>query len=75
MERERERYKGTLRKSERSREKERIRMRAGERNREVEKREREVKGHYKGIIMRGEREKLVLLRYRGRRRQTEVQEN
>lgn len=52
-------------------------MRAGERNREVEKseREREVKGHYKGIIMRGEREKLVLLRYRGRRRQTEVQEN
>lgn len=67
MERERERYKGTLRKSERSREKERIRMRAGERNREVEKseREREVKGHYKGIIMSGEREKLVLLRYRG----------
>lgn len=39
--RERERYKGTLRKSERSREKERIRMRAGERNREVEKSERE----------------------------------
>lgn len=67
-ERERDINKGTLRKSERSREKERIRMRAGERNREVEKREREVKGHYKGIIMRGEREKLVLLRYRGRRR-------